>query len=511
MLLRFENPHALWFLLAVCAIGGFIFWLGLRKGGFSWRRFTIFILGFSACVVGFSRPQAGHYSTVQRGTRGDLYIAMDISNSMRSQDINPSRLDFATAFTLRVIDQIPGIRVAVFPFAADGYLQLPLSSDIDAAKDLIASLNPTVTTDQGTCFDASLTTLLEAIQKQNTLSNDAPAPARVLLISDGESHQPLSRAILKKFASSSIAIDTLGVGTENGGTIPMEGRLGFGNEVLRDSSGAPVRTKLHVKPLREMAEATGGVYYGPRFDEAVPLAAALRRAAEFGKLQTSFKLEKEYYPFCFLIALLLFALEFFAGRWHYYIRASIFLAFASSISVHGEEQRHSDAYDAYNKGVEFSAQGRVSEAAEFFLEASGSRDENLRKRALYNLGNSLVKMQDPVQAISAYQRAYDSHSSSSSEEKELNRLISQNLVFASRMKMEQQQQQQQNEGDEGEGNTDKTPPDPGKAKQFTAQSFSEAQKKKMFDMVSSEDQQVLQKLQKGRNKKTSSDAGGNPW
>ncbi len=440
MSLRFENPNALWALLVIGALLALMAVQAKRKGAFSWRRALVAVFGFSACVVGLARPQGGHYATSQRGLRGDLFIAIDISNSMRVQDISPSRLEFSTAFVRRLLRQIPGLRVAIFPFAGDGYLQMPLSSDQDAAGDLVGALTPSITTNQGTNFDAGLSTLFQAIQKEKQATAVESSPVRVLLLSDGESHEPVPSAVLEKFRSRSIPIDTVGVGTAEGGLIPLESRGGFGLEPLRDMEGKPVRSKIDPKSLRTIADGTGGNYYGPRFEEVDRIAGRIMQGMEFGKLTTTFKLESEYYPLLFLAALLIFSIELLMGRWEYLIRGLLLaglLSSGSATALDAELERKLGQdpkrrpYNAYNAGVALDKAGRVAEASELFTESAvAASDPELRKRSLFNLGNTLVKLQDPTQALAAYQRAYDTKADAKKANDDLNHDISQNMLVA---------------------------------------------------------------------------------
>lgn len=520
MSLRFEYPWMLWGLLGVAFLALLVVIQAKRKGDFSYVRIGVALLGFGACVFGLARPQGGHYATSQRGMRGDLYIAIDISNSMRVEDISPSRLEFSTAFVRRVLAGLPGLRAAIFPFAATGYLQVPLSMDREATADLISTLTPSITTNQGTQFDSALTSLYTTIHKRKTEVTQDSAPTRVLLLSDGESHEKITGSVLSKFRSAGIPIDTVGVGTQVGGPIPIESKTGFGKDLLRDEKGTVVRSRVDAANLRKIAEETGGIYYGPQFEEADRAASRILQGMEFGKLTTSFKIEKEFYPLCFLLALCVFSAWFCFGRWHYWIRSLCFLLLpqiASAIDPMIESRLGSDPvrrpYHAYNAGVERAKKGDPSQAAELFAEAAGAtKDPALRKRALYDLGNALVKLEDPTQALVAYQRAYDTNAESDKLEKTLNHDISHNMLLAKKLKQQQQKQEQERDQQgEGEQDPNQPPPDPGKAKQFTGQTFDERQKKRMYDLVSSEEQQVMQRLQQGKNQKNAPDAGGKPW
>lgn len=506
MSLRFENPDALWGFLAVGLLIAIMFASRRRGRAFSWRRAFLALVGFSACVLGLARPQGGHYATTQRGMRGDLFVAVDISNSMRAEDISPSRLEFATAFVRRLMREVPGLRVAIFPFAGDGYLQMPLSSDQDAAADLVTSLTPSVTTNQGTRFDPSLESLMKAILKTKQSASYEPAPTRVLLLSDGETHEPVGNDILETFRGRSIPIDTVGVGTTDGGPIPGDGALGHTQAPLRDADGRPVRTRLDSKTLLKIADGTGGNYYSARFEEVGRIGGRILQGMEFGKLSTTFKLEKEYFPLLFVIALIAFSLEFVSGRWELWIRA-----LAAAFLLASSPAQAEDAYQTYNDARRLLKDGNFADAAEKFEESAAvTKDPALRKRALYNLGNALVRLQDPTQALHAYQRAYDTNIDQDRLQKELNQNISDNILLARKMKQQQKEQQKGEEG-EGEESPGQSPKDPGKPKEFRGQSFDEQQKKRMFDQISSEEQQILQRLQQGKNQKQAVDPKGKPW
>ncbi len=503
---RLENPAALWLLIALMPLM-FLAWRGrAQKGRFGLPYAFFTLLGFTCCVVALARPQGGRYSTTQRALKGDLYLAVDVSNSMRAQDLSPSRLEFAALFGQKVLSQIPGVRVALFPFAADGYLQMPVSLDHEAVSDLLLSLSPSFTTNQGTDFGTSLATLLTTIQRKNAIET---APARVLLFSDGETHDSLSDSVLSKYRSLQIPIDTVGVGSAQGASIPMPDRSGFGMESLRDSSGKKVLTKLVPDSLVKMSQATGGNYYQPKLAESGAIAQRILQGMAFGKLQTTFKLEREYFPALFIAGLSFLSATFLMGQWHLFVRCLLMaLTFASHIA---SAKSPSVGFDQYNAALRLVEEGKQQEAADLFHEsASQATHDELKKKALYNLGNTLLRLQDPAQAVSAYQRAYDIALTNKQTEKALNDSLSNNILVARKQQQEQEAQQKEQQEGEGEGDKPKAASDPGKAKSFEGQTFSESQKKRLFEAVSNEEQQILQKLQ-NRNSKPSKEMRAQQW
>lgn len=511
MSLRFEHPQAILALLGVALL--LLVMLRNRRypGVFSWRHWILVALGMSACVLGISRPQWGQFTTTQTGLQGNLYLAVDVSTSMNAQDVAPSRIEYAAAFLRKLLPALPGVRIAIYPFAADGYLLMPLTADADAAVDMLDYLSPDLTTQQGTDFDTSLGTLYKIIHQSRVAHPSEAQASRVLLLSDGETHAKISNRRLEHFREDGIAIDTVGIGTSQGGTIPVRNQHGFGNENLRDQAGNPVRTKLDLKPLEQIAQGTGGELYPADFTRIPALGARIEQGMEYGKLSTRFELDAELYPWCFLVALVVLSAEFLFGGWHFWIKALALFAFCGP--TWAEEKPRPDPYTAYNRGIEENTRGNAPGAIELFAEAAANaKDARLRKQALYNLGNALLQSGDATQALSAYQRARDTEAPRKSVNQDINQRISDNMVLAQKVK---QQQEEEQKGRRGEGDDDgkkQAASDPGRAQDFKSQQFDEEQKKKMFDIVSSEEREAARRLhQDSQNGKAQSSPVAQPW
>jgi tetratricopeptide (TPR) repeat protein len=165
--------------------------------------------------------------------------------------------------------------------------------------------------------------------------------------------------------------------------------------------------------------------------------------------------------------------------------------------------------EAYNLGVQQLGRGALGDAAELFQESvSQTKDSRVRKQALYNLGNVLMRMSDPTQALQVYQMALDTRTGDAKFEADANQRISDNIVLAvqTEQKMRQQQGQSEGQGDPKDGAADPH----GPQEKYQAQQFDEAQKQRMFDLVSGEEQQILQR-QQGKNSKKPTSATGKEW
>ena len=115
------------------------------------------------------------------GLKGvDVMIALDVSNSMMANDVSPNRLERARLLAARLIDTLQGNRVGIIAFAGDAYLQLPLTTDLTAARLYLQSISTSLVPAQGTnIYDA----LELADQSMDPAAHQYKA---VLLVTDGE-------------------------------------------------------------------------------------------------------------------------------------------------------------------------------------------------------------------------------------------------------------------------------------------------------------------------------------
>lgn len=521
---RFEFPLALMALTVIPAYWAILYFWNRREGFPTRRRQVLLVsLALTAMITGLARPQLGHSITQTQTLKSQIFFAVDVSKSMLANDITPSRLAFAKALLHRLLVQLTSAKFAIYPFTQNGYLQLPLTNDEAAAADVIESLNPSLVSNQGTDLTQTLQTLFTLIVK---LEDRAKAsgiewlPTQVLLISDGESHQKLDTNVLRLYRARKLPIHTVVVGTEAGGTIPAERRGYESVPGLRDATGRAVVTKVDVATMRQVAQETGGQFFPGQFEHLPAMVKALQQTAALGRLSTNFKVEQELFPWFFALALVCLLADLFARRWQLVLRIAS-LALVIGTSAQAEEIKpgmddETRAITLYNNGVAELKKGGHRKAAELFQEAASlTQDGKLRKRALYNQGNALYQQMDPTQAIEAYQQARDTVVRDRKFEDESNRRISDNIALSTKLLEEMKKMQQQGKGDEtadGEGKEgDQNPQDPKGPKQFQGQDFDAGQKKRIFDLIASEEQQTMQRMMEQRNKNQGVTYNAKPW
>ena len=183
----------------------------------------------------------------------DLFIALDISESMLCEDISPNRLERAKRFSQRLINELKGDRIGVIIFAGNAYLQMPLTTDYAAANLFLRSANTGMAPTQGTAIDEAIAMAEKSFEEDNKQHK------AIIVISDGENHSESAVTKAREARENGLLIFTVGVGTASGGLIPLN-ISGF-RDSKRDKEGQPVRTSLNEPMLQELAEIGDGAYF----------------------------------------------------------------------------------------------------------------------------------------------------------------------------------------------------------------------------------------------------------
>lgn len=221
---------------------------------------TLFYAGIAFLVIALAGPKVGTEVREVKRSGIDIMVMLDVSKSMKAEDVRPNRLDKAKFEVLRMVDRLRGDRVGLIVFTGEAILLSPFTSDYSAFRLFLnladSEIMPSTTTD----FSSGMRVALDAFTAAEETEGNA---ARVLLVlSDGEDHGPDFRQTLNQLVSRNVFVYTVGIGTRAGGTIPVyhptTGRL---QEYLRDNNGQIVTTRLESDVLRQMADAGNGSYY----------------------------------------------------------------------------------------------------------------------------------------------------------------------------------------------------------------------------------------------------------
>ena len=206
-------------------------------------------LGSALVLVALARPQWGNLEEVVFDQSREVLIALDLSASMLAEDVKPTRLARAKLLISALLDELKGERVGLAVFAGTAFLQVPMSSDYEIMRDILTGLDPSYLPQAGTDFAGMLRVANEAFGQSTA------ADRFLIVLSDGEAHDPDWRRALEELKKKEVKVISLGIGTFAGGLVPD--RQGG---VIKDGRGAAVLSRLEPATLEELAQATGGAY-----------------------------------------------------------------------------------------------------------------------------------------------------------------------------------------------------------------------------------------------------------
>lgn len=248
-------------------------------------KFALLMLALALIILVMARPQFGTRNEEVKRSGIEVVIAVDVSNSMLCEDINPdlhqSRLDKSKMIVSKLIEQFDQDKVGLVAFAGSSITLLPITSDYVSAKMFLSQITPATVSLHGT-------NMAEAIQRAtaNFSNNKKKKIGRALiLITDAEDNETGAIDAAKSARDQGIQIFVLSVGTEAGGPIPMGG-----GTFKKDLSGNVVTTKLNEQIGKDIAKASNGLYI--HVDQTNEAQAMLEK--EIAKMQKEDSIESMY-------------------------------------------------------------------------------------------------------------------------------------------------------------------------------------------------------------------------
>ncbi len=227
---------------------------------------ALFIFGLAAMIFALARPVATVVLPSQQGT---VILTVDVSGSMRADDLKPSRLEAAKAAARTFVEKQPrNVRIGVVSFSDSAAVVQSPTTDREAVLAAINRLN----IQRRTAIGSAILTALDAIfEEPGTTPKPAPSPrdplalptatptpapvlpgsytsAIIVLLSDGQSNTgPNPLDVVGQAADRGVRIYTVGVGNPAG-------------TILR-TEGFSIRVRLDEETLKRIAGQTDGQYF----------------------------------------------------------------------------------------------------------------------------------------------------------------------------------------------------------------------------------------------------------
>jgi Ca-activated chloride channel family protein len=207
-----------------------------------WRRHVTAagtLLALTLVVMAFARP--ARTIEVPRET-ATVVLALDVSNSMKATDVDPTRLRAAQRAIDTFVDTLPRrFRLGLVTFANSAVVAVPPTHEREQVRNAVATLE----LGPGTAIGEAVFASLGAIRAAPAEGGAAP-PARIVLLSDGETNAGRPNAVgIEAAMRAGVQVSTIAFGTDDG-TIVLDG----------EESAVPVNRDA----LREIARVTGGTY-----------------------------------------------------------------------------------------------------------------------------------------------------------------------------------------------------------------------------------------------------------
>lgn len=268
--MSWANPHLLWLLLLLIPVIGYHIWKhrskknpsllfsstsGLKNLSGNWRSYGVWTapilqaLAFILIVIALARPQYKN-TTVERNAEGiDIVLTLDISTSMKAEDLKPNRLEAAKGVAEDFINKRISDRIGLVLFARQSFTMVPPTLDYDLLKRLLEDVEMGVVED-GTAIGMGIATAVNRLKESNAESKV------IILLTDGQNNageiDPVTAADLA--VSYDIKIYTIGAGTRGTAPYPVKDPI-FGDRYQN------VEVNIDEEMLTQIANMTDGSYF----------------------------------------------------------------------------------------------------------------------------------------------------------------------------------------------------------------------------------------------------------
>src|SRR5690606_31540168 len=106
------------------------------------RKLRAWVLGSIFLILALAQPQWGHEEETLQLSGLDIFVVLDVSNSMMVEDVVPSRLKKAKHLVRSFLEELSGDRVGVVAFAASSFIASPLTNDLSYVRETVDVLGP---------------------------------------------------------------------------------------------------------------------------------------------------------------------------------------------------------------------------------------------------------------------------------------------------------------------------------------------------------------------------------
>jgi Ca-activated chloride channel family protein len=218
-------------------------------------RVVLFLAAVAFGIISLANPEIGTRLEEVKQEGVDIFIALDVSLSMKAEDIKPDRLSKAKLEIRNLISRLRGDRIGLIVFAGDAYTQFPLTTDYSAANLFLDVVDVDAVSMPGTNIAGAIGRAMDSFDfKEQTTKV-------IVIITDGESTEGDAFDAAEEAAKRGILLYTIGLGSPAGAPIPVYGAGGVQSDFKRDRLGNVVVSKLDEVSLERIATIGNGKYF----------------------------------------------------------------------------------------------------------------------------------------------------------------------------------------------------------------------------------------------------------
>ena len=226
-----------------------------RSGFKNIVKFGVMLLSIIFLIFALANPQIGTKVEEVKQVGIDVYILLDVSLSMKAEDIKPSRLEKAKHEISKLIQRLRGDRIGLVVFSGEAYVQFPLTTDYAAANLFLNAVDVSSVPQPGTAIGPAIELAIKSFPEKDETKK------AIVVITDGEDHQGDLNKIVDEAVDKDILIYAIGLGSPGGAPIPIRDASGKQIGYKEDRQGKSVITKLDEATLEDITQKGGGKYY----------------------------------------------------------------------------------------------------------------------------------------------------------------------------------------------------------------------------------------------------------
>ncbi len=459
------------------------------------KKYYLLVVSFCFMILALARPVMLLEDKKEVEVKSfNFVIALDISKSMESKDVFPSRLEFGKKAISAIMQRVPEANIAVIAYTNDAFLVSPFSNDFKSIKFLLSNLDSNSLSSKG----SKILSALEATNRVFESTNDKKKS--LVLIGDGADGRDLGK-IKEYINQNDIILHVLSIGTKKGSTL-SDGQGGL----VKDKDGNIVISKRDDSLLKVL---NGGVYLSSsgELSKLDWFVDEIKNSVDKKEVKRDrFEGAKElfYYPLILSLFLLFFAFNalrvpFLAVLLFVQVdsRADMFdfvdIYNAKKSYENKEYKKAEDGFAKvgakYNEANALYRQKKYKEALKTYENIEDLNGDEEYKR-LHNMGNSYANLNKTDEAIKSYEKALKLKDDEDTKA---------NLEYMRKKKKEQQQKQKKKKGDQ-------KPKDDKKEKKEEKKSDGKKEKEKKKKSEQKEEKKSQEKPKKEQKKMSEAEA-----